>query len=295
MSELTITEETDLTTRFPQSVTHDERKGYEGFIVNAADLIEVATFIRDEAGYDYLSSLTGVDYLPDEKLEVVYHFFKSTGGGALTLKTQVPRDNPIVPSLVPVYPGADFQEREAYDLLGIQFENHPDLRRILMWEGFNGYPLRKDWHEAYYEEDTKPYKNRWPDGHITRAEDNNPFHKNVEYPPGFDPDTWEETTNQALYDSVRKSIIASGSDIKTDTILVNMGPQHPSTHGVFRIAVALDGETIKALKPVMGYLHRNHEKIGERNTYLQNMPFTDRLDYLSSMSNNFGYAIAVEN
>jgi NADH-quinone oxidoreductase subunit D/NADH-quinone oxidoreductase subunit C/D len=294
MSELTITEETDLTTRFPQSVTHDERKGYEGFIVNAADLIEVATFIRDEAGYDYLSSLTGVDYLPDEKLEVVYHFFKSTGGGALTLKTQVPRDNPIVPSLVPVYPGADFQEREAYDLLGIQFENHPDLRRILMWEGFNGYPLRKDWHEAYYEEDTKPYKNRWPDGHITRAEDNNPFHKNVEYPPGFDPDTWEETTNQALYDSVRKSIIASGSDIKTDTILVNMGPQHPSTHGVFRIAVALDGETIKALKPVMGYLHRNHEKIGERNTYLQNMPFTDRLDYLSSMSNNFGYAIAVE-
>ena len=77
-------------------------------------------------------------------------------------------------------------------------------------------------------------------------------------------------------------------------MLVNMGPQHPSTHGVFRIVVALDGETILALKPVMGYLHRNHEKIAERNTFLQNMPFTDRLDYLSSMSNNFGYALAVE-
>ena len=77
-------------------------------------------------------------------------------------------------------------------------------------------------------------------------------------------------------------------------MLVNMGPQHPSTHGVFRMVVALDGETIVDLKPVMGYLHRNHEKIGERNTFLQNMPFTDRLDYLSSMSNNFGYALAVE-
>ena len=73
-----------------------------------------------------------------------------------------------------------------------------------------------------------------------------------------------------------------------------MGPQHPSTHGVFRFVVALDGETILALKPVMGYLHRNHEKIAERNTFLLNMPFTDRLDYLSSMSNNHGYVLAVE-
>jgi NADH-quinone oxidoreductase subunit C/D len=73
-------------------------------------------------------------------------------------------------------------------------------------------------------------------------------------------------------------------------MMVNLGPQHPSTHGVFRMVCLLDGETIMDLKPVMGYLHRNHEKIGERNTYLQNMPFTDRLDYLSSMSNNFGYA-----
>ncbi|MGW8250027.1 MAG: NADH-quinone oxidoreductase subunit D [Anaerolineales bacterium] len=82
--------------------------------------------------------------------------------------------------------------------------------------------------------------------------------------------------------------------MKTDQVIVNLGPQHPSTHGVFRMVVVLDGETILALKPVMGYLHRNHEKIGERNTFLQNMPFTDRLDYLSSMSNNFGYALAVE-
>ena len=98
-----------------------------------------------------------------------------------------------------------------------------------------------------------------------------------------------------LYSSLARSKIhGENSEIQTDTVVVNMGPQHPSTHGVFRVVVELDGETILSLKPVMGYLHRCHEKIGERNTFLQNMPFTDRLDYLSSMSNNFGYALAVE-
>ena len=80
----------------------------------------------------------------------------------------------------------------------------------------------------------------------------------------------------------------------TDQFVVSMGPQHPSTHGVFRLNLRVDGETIIGLKPVMGYMHRNHEKIGERNTFLMNFPFTDRLDYLTSMGNNFGYALAVE-
>ncbi|MFO7662882.1 MAG: NADH-quinone oxidoreductase subunit D [Chloroflexota bacterium] len=73
-----------------------------------------------------------------------------------------------------------------------------------------------------------------------------------------------------------------------------MGPQHPSTHGVFRMVVTLDGETVIDLKPVMGYLHRNHEQIGERNTFIMNMPFTDRLDYLSGMNNNLAYAMTIE-
>jgi NADH:ubiquinone oxidoreductase subunit D len=86
----------------------------------------------------------------------------------------------------------------------------------------------------------------------------------------------------------------NGRPLETDQIIVNLGPQHPSTHGVFRMVVTIDGETIVDLQPVMGYLHRNHEQIGERNTFLMNMPFTDRLDYICSMSNNFGYALAVE-
>ncbi|MGC8855218.1 MAG: NADH-quinone oxidoreductase subunit D [Anaerolineae bacterium] len=97
-----------------------------------------------------------------------------------------------------------------------------------------------------------------------------------------------------LYGILARHSETDENGIKTDHIIVNMGPQHPSTHGVFRAAIRLDGETIVALKPVVGYLHRNHEKIGERNTFLQNMPFTDRLDYFNSMSNNFAYAITVE-
>ncbi len=295
MSEHILTAETTLEARFPGVVTPDTRKGYQGYLVQADHLIQVATALRDEYGYDYLSSVTGVDYLPEGKMEVVYHLYRSTGGPGLVIKTQVPRQEAAVPSLVPVYPGAEFQEREAWDLLGIRFVGHPDLRRILMWEGFHGHPLRKDWREPYFEEETKPFKNRWPDGHVYRVEDKNPFHGNVDYPAGFDPETWTPEGEAALYASLaRLGQTDEGAGLKTDYVVVNLGPQHPSTHGVFRMVVTLDGETIVSLKPVMGYLHRNHEKIGERNTFLQNMPFTDRLDYLSSMSNNFGYALAVE-
>ena len=167
-------------------------------------------------------------------MEVVYNLFRSTGGSGLSLKVQTSRENAVVPSLVPVYPGADLQERETWDLLGIRFEGHPDLRRVLMWEGFNGHPLRKDWQEAYFEEEGKPFKSRWPEGNVYRIEDKLPYANNVAYPDGFDPNTWEPENDSALYESLK------------------------------------------------------------RNTFLQNMPFTDRLDYLSSMSNNFGYALAVE-
>ena len=293
MSDQIISTEQDLAAKFPGTVAHDERKGYQGYIVDKNQLVEVATAIRDEYGFDYLSSVTGVDYFPEDLMEVVYHLFRSTGGSGLVIKAQTSRANAVVPSLVSVFPGADFQEREAWDLLGIKFVGHPDLRRILMWEGFEGYPLRKDWQEAYYEEDTKPFKSRWPGGEITRSEDANIFGKNVDYPAGFDPETWVPDQDSSLYENLMK-VDGYVSGVKTDQIIVNLGPQHPSTHGVFRMVVTLDGETILALKPVMGYLHRNHEKIGERNTFLQNMPFTDRLDYLSSMSNNFGYALAVE-
>ncbi|HEX2697716.1 MAG TPA: NADH-quinone oxidoreductase subunit D [Anaerolineales bacterium] len=288
------TQTLDLALRFPDSVTADARPNYSGWLVNKEKLIEVATTLRDEFGFDLLSSVTGVDYLPD-KMEVVYHAYKTTGGPGLVFKVQVPRIDSIeVPSVTPIWPGADFQEREIWDLYGIKFTGHPDLRRILTWEGFEGHPMRRDWHEAFYEEDNKPLKSRWPDGKHVSAEDKNPYHDNIQFPQDFDPEKALFDGEAALYGALAKYTQTDQNGIKTDRIVVNMGPQHPSTHGVFRAAVVLDGETIVGLKPVIGYLHRNHEKIGERNTFLQNMPFTDRLDYFNSMSNNWGYALAVE-
>jgi NADH-quinone oxidoreductase subunit D/NADH-quinone oxidoreductase subunit C/D len=188
----------------------------------------------------------------------------------------------------------DFQEREAWDLMGIKFVGHPDLRRILMWEGYEGHPLRKDWKEPFFEEENKPFKSRWPDGQFFLAEEKNPFHDNLKFPQGFDPEKWIPEGDALLYGSLARYSVKNEEGLDTDHIILNFGPHHPSTHGVFRAAINLDGETIVGLKPVVGYLHRNHDKIGERNTFLLNMPFTDRLDYFNSMANNFGYALAVE-
>ena len=284
----------DLAARFPGVVTPDARAGFGGFIVEKDSLIEVTTAIRDELGFDLMTAITGVDYAPD-KMEVVYHAYRTTGGPGLVFKVQVPRVDPVeVPSLIHLYPGVDLQEREAWDLLGIKFTGHPDLRRILMWEGFEGHPLRKDWKEAFYEEDTKPFKTRWPDGKFFMAEDKTPLKDNIAFPQNFDPEKWIPEGDAMLYGSLARYTVKNEGGLSTDRIVINMGPHHPSTHGVFRAVMTLEGETIVGLKPVMGYLHRNHDKIGERNTYLQNMPFTDRLDYFNSMSNNFGYALAVE-
>jgi NADH-quinone oxidoreductase subunit D/NADH-quinone oxidoreductase subunit C/D len=285
----------DLTARFPGAVTPDTRPGFSGWIVDKDKLIEVATTLHDEFGFDHLTSVTGVDYLPENKMEVVYHALKTIGGPVLNFKVPVPRTDPIeVPSVTPIWPGAEFQEREIWDLFGIKFTGHPDLRRILMWEGFEGHPLRKDWKEGFYEEDTKPFKSRWPEGQFYLAEEKNPFKDNLTFPQNFDPEKAVFDGDAALYGALARYETTDQRGLKTDHVVINMGPQHPSTHGVFRAAVTLDGETIMSLKPVVGYLHRNHEKIGERNTYLLNMPFTDRLDYFNSMSNNFGYALAVE-
>ncbi len=287
--------------KYPNVVSKDTREGYGGVIVDSKHLVDVATTIRDELGYQLLSSATAVDYMgmaePDSDMEMVYHAYRLSGGTALVFKAQTPRDNPVIPSLIDVYPATDFQEREAYDLYGIRFAGHPNLKRILMWEGFHGHPMRKDWKEAYYEEEHKPFGSRWPGGQVHRAEELNPYGKNVKYPADFDLSRLTDVSEESLYNNLGLGVDVqslSGEGMRTDRLVVNMGPHHPSTHGVFRMVITLNGETIETLEPVMGYLHRNHEKIGERNTYLQNIPFTDRLDYLSSMGNNFGYVMGIE-
>ncbi len=281
----------------------------KAYIVAPDKLIPLLTHLRDNLGYDYLSNLTCVDYLTyqgkkrkgvQERFEVVYHLYSTRkGGGHIALHVRVP-ENETVPSAVGVYPGANLQEREVYDLYGIKFEGHPNLRRILLWEGFHGHPMRKDWKEAYYEQDTKPFKSRHPRGGYQFHEDKLPWGKNTTYPPGWDPDTWQEPVAYVPVSMAPHPVVKDPEEeqrrphVHTESIVINLGPHHPSTHGVFRMLTRVEGETILGLEPEMGYLHRNHEKIGERNTWLMNMPFTDRLDYLNSMSNNWAYALAVE-
>jgi NADH:ubiquinone oxidoreductase subunit D/NADH:ubiquinone oxidoreductase subunit C len=281
-------------------------------VVDHSKLVDVAKFVRDELRYDMLTNLTAVDYIKAGVIEVVYQVSRSSGGVPFTYKARVARASgndktAALPSLVPVYAGAEFQEREVYDMYGVPFGNHPDLRRILMWEGFNGWPMRKDWKEAYFEGDTKPFESRWPGGDHKLAEDRVPWDDNVNYPAGFDPLSFKQQPDGNIYDTMYaagqpSATVADANhngyeddeELQTDEIIVNMGPQHPSTHGVLRMAVKLDGETVTDLKLVLGYLHRNHEKIGERNTWLHNIPYTDRLDYITGMVNEMGYVMTVE-
>lgn len=118
----------------------------QALVLKPEDLVRVVEFLKESAEFkmNYLSAITAVDYL--DFLESVYHLYSvDLKTGPLVLKVRVPRDNPKIPSLVPIFRGAEFQEREAYDMMGICYEGHPDLRRIFMWEGFEGYPLRKDY------------------------------------------------------------------------------------------------------------------------------------------------------
>ena len=116
------------------------------FVVDRTSLLELARFLKENSGFkmDYVSCITGVDYR--DYLECVYHFYSmEKKQGPVCLKVRVKPDDPKIPSLTPLYRGAEFQEREAYDMVGIVFEGHPDLRRILMWDGFAHYPLRKSY------------------------------------------------------------------------------------------------------------------------------------------------------
>ncbi len=286
--------EAQLNEAFPGAVV--DRDG-DWLVVDPEQLTAVATHLRDEMGFDFLTNLSAADY-PD-RFEVVYSLYSTRPdqqGPGIPFKVRLPdKASPQVSSVTPIWPSANCQEREVWDLFGIRFNGHPNLRRILLWEGFEGHPLRKDWHEPYYEQETKPFESRWPNAQNPRprsAEERVRWRANVQYPRGFDPDPerWEPVPEIDVLPGDKIEI----DGIDTERILLNIGPQHPSTHGVFRMLLGLQGETVTSVYPVLGHLHRNHEKIGERNMWTGNIPYTDRLDYICPMYNNFGYVVAVE-
>ena len=130
---------------FPTAVVEVQR---DALVIARTTVHDVCRHLRDTDGmqFDYLTSLTAVDYI--DYFEVVYHLASLTHNHSAVLKARsYGRQDPWVPSVTPVWRGADFQERETWDLLGVRFEGHPNLQRIMMWEGFPGHPLRKDFME----------------------------------------------------------------------------------------------------------------------------------------------------
>ncbi len=140
--------------------TAEVRRGEACLTIKGDRNFEVCRFVKEELGYDYLNCLSGVDWVADGEMEVVYNISSLKQPGKITVRARVPRNEPVLRSVVPLWGTADWHEREAFDLFGIHFENHPDLRRILLPEDWIGHPLRKDYQDerfvSYPWEDRKP-------------------------------------------------------------------------------------------------------------------------------------------
>ncbi len=220
--------------------------------------------LRDN-GYDFLRSLTGMDWGDEGGLGVVYHIENTSNGENVVIKTSTNNiDNPHIPTVSDIWKGAEFNEREVYDFFGIQFIGHKDMRRLFLRDEWKGYPLRKGYDVAL-----------------------NPL--NME--------------NEETPDSTRRYTIQDDGSIKENTkiifdddeYIINIGPQHPATHGVLRFRVSLEGEIIKKLDVHCGYIHRGIEKMCETLTYPQTLALTDRLDYLGAHQNRHALCMCIEN
>ena len=242
--------------------------------------------LRDDPAlrFEMLLDVTALDWLPNEpRFDLVYHLLSMQQRARLRLRVQLSSWDTNVPSITPVYPGANFYEREVFDLFGITFAEHPFLHRILLPDYSTGHPLRKD-HPLGYEQVEFTH---------TYAE------IQTEKPSAVAP-----PKAQKLIGSVRGSpvqIPVGLPDPKTpwaatdsETLLINLGPHHPSTHGVLRVALEVDGERIVNAMPDVGYLHTGIEKNAEYKTYLKAVPLFDRMDYLATFFNGLAYCLAVE-
>ena len=268
-----------LMTRFPKavlSVEADTARSEVTVQVAAERILDLTRYLHDapDASFDHLTDICSVDYPEDaQRFEVVYHLHSLAHGRRLRLKARLSEDNATIASVTSVWKGAEFLEREVYDMMGIRFEGHPDLRRILLPEDYaEGYPLRKDF----------PAEGR---GWRSQFE----FIPRLDEPP---VEQAESEVPEAQKEAFRAE--APSQSRRREELLLNMGPQHPSTHGVLRVVLELDGERIVKATPDLGYLHRGVEKLCEGLAYMQVIPHTDRLDYVCAMANNYAYVRTVE-
>ena len=222
--------------------------------------------------YKMLYDLTAIDervrrHRPDQPpsdFTVVYHLLSYDRNDDIRIKVALTGNAPSLPTITNLWPSANWYEREVWDLFGITFDGHPHLSRILMPPTWKGHPLRKD--------------------HPARATEMGPFTLS---------DEKEAIEQQALkFRPEDWGMTRTAED--TDFMFLNLGPQHPGTHGLIRFILQLDGEEIKECVPDIGYHHRGAEKMAERQTWHTFIPYTDRVDYLGGVMNNMAYCLAVE-
>ncbi len=225
-----------------------------------------------ERPYRMLYDLTAIDERvrenrpdqPGSDFTIVYHLLSFDRNDDIRVKVPLAEASLSLPSITDIWPSANWYEREVWDMFGVKFDGHPHLSRILMPPTWSGHPLRKD--------------------HPARATEMGPFRMHEER---------MDTEQQSLRFRPEDWGMERHSD-DTDLMFLNLGPQHPGTHGLLRIILQLDGEEIRDAVLDIGYHHRGAEKMAERQTWHTYIPYTDRVDYFGGVMNNLAYVLAVE-
>jgi NADH-quinone oxidoreductase subunit C/D len=238
-------------------------------------LKEVLFYLKKEIPnpFPLLYDLTAIDErtrkrdpeYPSNYFTLVYHLFSFQRNAFIRLKVALRDEYPTAPSISNLWANANWYEREVYDMFGIRFNGHPYLKRILMPQSWDGHPLRKE--------------------HPARATEMGPFRLYDE----------KQDREQALLQFNPEEWGLQRQSDDSDFMFLNIGPQHPGTHGVLRIILQLDGEDIVDAVPDIGFHHRGAEKMAERQSWHTYIPYTDRIDYLGGVNNNLAYLLSVEN
>ncbi|MDE6007291.1 MAG: NADH-quinone oxidoreductase subunit D [Muribaculaceae bacterium] len=239
----------------------------ETLLVNVAekDWFKVAGDLKDKLGFDVLTAVVGMDW--KDSLGVMYYLTATSRDWEVVSFKVVcaDKEDPYIHSVSSLWKVANFQEREVYDMFGIKFVGHPDMRRFFLRNDWVGHPLRKDY-------DANPELN----------------------PIRMEDEQNEDDTRTYELDENGKLKEIPGKVFEEDEYVVNIGPQHPSTHGVMRFRASLNGEVVKKVDVVSGYIHRGIEKLSEGLTYPQILHFTDRMDYMSAHQNRHCLCMCIE-
>jgi len=242
--------------------------------VNSENIRDILYFLKNEISNPFrmLFDLTAADERSrsrrsgnnDGDFSVLYHLTSHIRNEDLRIKVPLTGDYPSIDSVTSIWPSANWYEREVFDMFGITFTGHPDLRRILMPRSWKGNPLRKEY--------------------PARATESEPFvledqmREIADHDLKFNPEEWGMKV----------------AEEDTDFMFLNIGPHHPGTHGLLRLILQLDGEDIVNVVPDIGFHHRGAEKMAERQSWHTFIPYTDRIDYLGGVINNLAYVLSVE-